>query len=134
MIRSISHRSLLIGILLFLLILSIPSIFAYTATNYVPSYKFPRKSEGIYPNNLKPDACASLNLTLLVTGSGHISGGSGSELILGSSVNDFILGFNGNDCIVGGGGNDTINGVGGFDICIGGPGFDAFSNCEVEID
>jgi Ca2+-binding RTX toxin-like protein len=105
-----------------------------TATNTVPRTKAdtlqnPRPTA----NQLKPPACAGLNLTGIVTGSGAFSDTNDSHLVLGSSGTNLIQGNNGNDCIVSGDGLDIISGGNGTDVCIGGPGLDIFFSCETQI-
>ena len=116
---------------------------ALAAANTVPLSKITNVTFPITPNALKPTACAGLNLTSIVAGSGIFSGNAGNTLILGSSGIDTITGQNGNDCILGGGGNDVLNGGAGNDVLIGGPGVDTCTgglgtntfdpSCEVQL-
>jgi Ca2+-binding RTX toxin-like protein len=87
----------------------------------------------ITANSLKPAACAALNLTNIIVGSGHVLGTNGNDLIIGSTGNDNMDGKNGDDCLLGGGGNDDINGGNGNSVCIGGSGNDTFAKCSVII-
>ena len=104
---------------------------AFTAANTVASSRIGAGGSGITANDLKPPACAALNLTRIRVGTG---GGGGSALVLGSPGIDNLSGGGGNDCILGGGGTDIIRGNGGTDVCIGGPGLDVFlSGCETII-
>jgi len=106
---------------------------AVTATNVVPSSRA-GSSTGAPPtaNELKPAACASLNLTIILSGGG--GGGNQGALVLGTSGNDTLVGASGNDCLVGGGGNDRLIGNAGTDVCIGGSGTDTFHpSCETRI-
>ena len=106
---------------------------AVTATNVVPSSRA-GSSIGARPtaNELKPAACAALNLTVIVTGGG--GAGNQSALVLGTAGNDTLVGAAGNDCLVGGAGNDRLNGNAGTDVCIGGAGTDTFHpSCETQI-
>jgi Ca2+-binding RTX toxin-like protein len=104
---------------------------AMTATNVVPSTRA-GSTIGAAPtaNDLKPAACAALNLTVIVVG-----GGSGGQpaLVLGTAGNDNLVGAAQGDCLVGGGGNDRLNGGPGTDVCIGGAGNDTFQACETQI-
>jgi Ca2+-binding RTX toxin-like protein len=103
-----------------------------TATNVVPSSRA-GSAAGPRPtaNELKPPACAALDLTAISTGSG---GGNQSTLILGTAGTDVLVGASGNDCIVGGAGSDLLIGNAGTDVCIGGPGFDLLHrSCETAI-
>ncbi len=117
---------------LFILIIA-SVVTALAATNIVPPTRVTSQTFPITANDLKPSACAGLNLTDIISGSGTITGTSGNDLILGGPGNDTINGMGGNDCILGGGGNDTIDGGDGTDVCIGGPGTDTFANCETVI-
>ena len=122
-------RVALLGVLLVFLLGSVA-----TATNAVPRTKAdtvqnPRPTA----NQLKPPACAGLNLTGIVTGSGSFSDNNDSHLVLGSSGINIIQGNGGNDCIVSGDGLDIINGGSGTDVCIGGPSLDIFLACETQI-
>jgi len=110
----------------------VSAVTAIAATNTVPSTRIASQVNSIKVNDLKPAACASTNLTNLVSGSGTLTGTPGNDLILGSSGVDMIDGLGGNDCIVGGGGDDQINGGDGNDVCLSGTGNDIFISCEVE--
>ena len=105
---------------------------AVTATNVVPASRADASlGPGPTANELKPAACAALNLTAIVLGGG---GGNQSALVLGTAGNDSLVGASGNDCLVGGAGNDRLNGNSGTDICVGGPGTDTFhASCETQI-
>ncbi len=105
--------------------------FAFTAANTVPATYAGQQQFTIDANALKPAACASIDLTAIVTTG---TGSAANELVLGTAGADTIKAKGGDDCVLGGGGNDTINGgAGANDICIGGPGVDTFSNCETQI-
>lgn len=106
---------------------------AFTNANIVPATRADDDNRAVVSNDKKPDQCASISITNLISGSGNIDGTSGNDLILGGSANDTIRGGGGNDCIVGGGGPDTIQGQGGTDVCIGGAGNDNFASCETQI-
>ncbi len=104
---------------------------AITATNVVPS----TRADGFIgppptANELKPAACAALNLTVIVVGGGS---GGGAALVLGTAGNDNLVGAARGDCLVGGDGNDRLNGGPGADICVGGAGNDTFQACETQI-
>jgi len=108
---------------------------AMTATNVVPA-SIVGSTNGGAPtaNQLKPAACAALNLTNVVVGSGTVNGTGAADLMLGSSGNDTMAGRGGADCILGGAGDDALRGDGGTDVCIGGPGTDTFhTTCEIRI-
>ena len=104
-----------------------------TATNVVPSSRA-GSTNGARPtaNQLKPAACAALDLTLVTSGGG--GGGGQNALRLGTAGNDTLTGGAGDDCLVGGAGNDHLIGNGGTDVCIGGPGNDNLHpSCETQI-
>jgi len=122
----------LFAMVLFTLIL-VSVITAVAATNNVPSTRATSQTFPITANDLKPPACAGLNLTNIVSGTLLITGTSGNDLILGGPLPDVINGMGGDDCILGGGGIDVIDGGDGTDVCIGGPLLDTFSNCETTI-
>lgn len=117
----------------FVLIVSVSALTAFTAGISISNTSLGVQSSFVSANQVKPSACAGLNLTSIVTGSGTLTGTSGNDLILGSSGVDTIDGLGGDDCILGGGGDDLIDGNTGTDVCLGGPGTDAFSACESEI-
>ncbi len=154
--RSFFFRLALLGLpLLILLTLGISS--AASITISAGEKNIGALSRPITPNDLRPPACAHMNLDSVVT-----NGDNGNNLIIGSPGNDTIYGRGGDDCIIGGdgndtiygdatsllglwgtgndviiggGGNDTIYGDGwlggsGNDTCYGGPGNDTFQNCE----
>jgi Ca2+-binding RTX toxin-like protein len=104
---------------------------ALTATNVVPSSRADASiGPGPTANELKPAACAALNLTIVVLGGG---GGGQAALVLGTAGNDNLVGAAQGDCLVGGAGNDRLNGGPGTDVCIGGAGTDTFQACETQI-
>jgi RTX calcium-binding nonapeptide repeat (4 copies) len=103
---------------------------ALTATNAVPGTRASQTASAITGNNLKPSACAAVNIQNVVVG---IDGTGVRDLVLGTAAGTSVRGRATADCVLGGGGNDTINGDGGTDVCIGGPGTDTFANCETQI-
>jgi len=114
------------------------SLNALASSNTVPVSGSDVATRAVTANDLKPPACASLNLTTVVTGP---LGTAGNDLMLGSAGDDSLDGGAGSDCIVGGDGNDTLTGgpgddilIGGLgsDTCIGGEGVNTFDpSCEV---
>jgi Ca2+-binding RTX toxin-like protein len=114
-----------------LILVSIVSAFA--AGIIVPNTNVGAKSIPVYANDIKPSACASLNLTNIISGSGILLGTAGNDLIIGSTGIDIIDGLGGDDCILGGDGDDTITGGVGNDVCLGGAGTDVFLTCESEV-
>jgi Ca2+-binding RTX toxin-like protein len=120
--------------LLSLLILSLATIgSSMAAGNTIPLSGLGASIQAITANSLKPAACAGINVSTIVRGSGTINGTSNNDLILGSPGQDRISGGAGSDCILGGGGNDDIRGNAGTNICIGGPGFDVFTGCNTQV-
>lgn len=103
------------------------------AANTVESSKFSSTLHSALANDIKPAACASLNLSTITfcSGSGTCRGTGGNNLILGTAGNDTIRARNGSDCIIAGGGNDDVDGDNGSDICIEGPGADTYASCTV---
>ena len=134
MITSSLYGLALLGLIILILVSSVNAI---AASNTVPPTNLwdwrTEISAASAANMLKPAACASLNLTNIVVGSGHVGGKIGNDLIIGSAGNDNIDGNNGDDCILGGGWDDIINGGNGYNVCIGWPGNDTFTNCDVII-
>ena len=121
------------GLLVLAAFIGLTLLTALAATNTVPATNLGRRTSPITANDLKPAACAALNLTAVVTGSGTFNGGNSSDLILGSAGVDKIRGKQGNDCILAGAGNDSLDGDQGTDVCIGGPGTDTFAQCETQL-
>ena len=133
MIKRINHRTALW--ILFILI-SVSALTAIAAANTVPTSRLAQRTIAINANDLKPAACAALNLTAVVacpSGGGACNGTAASELILGTANIDTIKGKGGSDCILGGAGDDDLSGNGGTDVCIGGPGTDTFHACATQI-
>jgi Ca2+-binding RTX toxin-like protein len=109
---------------------------AVTATNAVPATKAGRALVTRAPtaNELKPSACAALNLTDWIAGSGTVTAATNANtLVLGGAGIDSLKGKNGNDCLVAGAGADTLNGGLGTDVCIGGTQINTFVACETQL-
>ena len=109
----------------------ISAIFAFTASNTVPESGMDDESHAITANQLKPAACAALNLGTIITDG---NGSTGNDLVLGTAGSNTLNGSDGDDCLVAGDGDDTLDGGIGTDVCIGGAGTDGFSGCETQID
>src|SRR5580765_6564490 len=62
--------------------------FAAASVNTVPKSGIGQSITTITANALKPAACASLNLTAIVVGSGSFRGTAANELMLGSAGDD----------------------------------------------
>lgn len=102
---------------------------AITAANVVPVSRASDSSHPVTVNQLKPPACAGLNLVNLFIGGNN--GGTGNDLVLGTAGGDTMNGGPGDDCLVGGDGDDQLNGGPGTDVCLGQGGVDAHRpQCE----
>ena len=102
-----------------------------TAANVVGASRANDVSRSVTANQLKPTACAALNLVSVFIGA---NGDAQANLVLGLSSGETRDGGGGDDCVLGGGGDDALRGGTGVDICIGGPGTDVFHpNCETQI-
>ena len=78
---------------------------AFTASTAVPRTGADAAQRTITPNDLKPLACATLDLTALVTGSGAFTVGS-TTLVLASGGADTIDILGSGNCVLAGGGSD----------------------------
>ncbi len=120
-----------------LILISLPilvllsALFAHMSSNTVSESGISFTTEEVTANQLKPSACAGLNLTAYYYG---IDGSDTNDLVLGASIADSLNGGDGDDCVVGGSGDDSLDGGAGTDICIGGEGTNTFSNCETQIN
>ena len=97
-------------------------VFAFTAANLVPPSSADDGTHPVTANEMKPEECAGLNLTTIVTNG---NGTNGNDLILGTAGNDSLNGKKGDDCIVGGDGDDNLRGGQDNDILLGGDGDDS---------
>jgi len=79
---------------------------AFTASTAVPRTGADSAERTITPNDLKPLACAVLDLTSVVTGSGALAVGS-ATLVLASGGADTIDILGSGNCVLAGGGSDT---------------------------
>ena len=131
------YRWILLGIVVGLgLLILVPVLTAFTASNTVSSSRADKNSIGLGVNEVQPPECVGLGLTNIVDIGAGQTGTGANDLILGTPGNDTnIRGGAGNDCILGGGGNDRrlfiffwipgLFGEDGDDVLIGGPGLDA---------
>jgi Ca2+-binding RTX toxin-like protein len=113
-----------------LLLIFVSAFTAFAANLTIPDTNIGKESITVTANDLKPEACSTLDLTNIVRGSGEIYGTDDNDLIIGGSGNDTIYGLGGDDCILGGSGDDSLDGGNGTDVCIGGSGENAYVNCE----
>jgi Ca2+-binding RTX toxin-like protein len=120
----LTRRFLGLLALLGLLLLTAGTLAAFAAANTVPATRADDLSQAVTANALRPAACAALNLTGIVVGSGSFNGTNGNDLILGSAGADTIGARQGTDCILGGSGNDVIQGNQGNDVILAGDGND----------
>jgi len=105
-----------------LLILILATVFsALASSTMVTPGRLDEISRTTSANDLKPPACAALDLENVIAGD---SGSAGNDLILGSATADNITGGDGDDCILGGGGDDSLAGGNGHDVLLGGTGND----------
>ncbi len=112
---------------LLVVLLGAGAVAAYATGNTVPASNADDNTIPITANALRPAACAALNLTNVVVGSGAFDGTVGNDLILGSPGNDSIRGRQGTDCILAGDGADSIQGNQGGDVILAGNGDDALT-------
>ena len=107
--------------------------FSYTAANTVPPTILGEYQLPIDMQDLKPDACAGINIYSIIADDASIDifGDKRAELILGNGLNNNIFPFGGDDCVVAGAGNDIVydeymgfNIGSGNDVILGGPGDD----------
>jgi Ca2+-binding RTX toxin-like protein len=129
-----STRIIILASIMLLLVLIIAiSLSALAASNTVASSRIGQVVRPILISDIRPPACAGLNLTNIIycTGTARCNGTNKGDLILGDSGRNDISGKNGGDCIIAGGGNDSVNGANGQDVCIEGPGTDTYASCTV---
>lgn len=93
---------------------------SYTASTVVPISNAGTSTHPRLVSQLAPAACATLNITSMLTGAGHFSNSASHVLIMGSAGDDRITDTGAHNCIVGGAGRDTVNAT-NSDICIVGP-------------
>jgi len=132
--RRLRAYHLLVPLAIVLLFLVFAAAYqALAATNNVDSSKFSSTLHSALANDIKPAACAAMNLSTITfcSGSGTCRGTGGNNLILGTEGDDTIRARNGSDCIIAGGGNDDVDGQNGGDICVEGPGADIYASCTV---
>src|SRR5712692_4942632 len=109
MLHVLTRRLILIAPIAFLIVAG--SVFmAQMNANVVGKSGLSLTNQAITPNQLKPPACAGVNVTQIVTGSGTFHVTTSNNLVLGSQVDDHIIVQAGNNCILAGGGNDTCSG------------------------
>ena len=115
-----SPRRVIVGSLVFTaLFVVIGLLSASTASNTVASSRLAIRTVATGINELRPIACAGMNLTTRVTGTGKINGTRGADLILAGRGTTSITGGGGDDCIMAGLDADNIDGSGGADVCVG---------------
>ncbi len=146
-------RQMFLFILIGFAVVVVISVFTAVATsNTISGSRAGGDQSSVTGNDLKPAACAGINITNIVDIGAGESGTAGNDLILGTAGNDTaIRGKGGDDCILGGAGDDSrrlpfgfipgLYGGNGDDVLIGGPGYDACSGgngsdiyigCEIE--
>ena len=100
------HTRTRLSLLAVLTLLLASLMSAFTASTAVPRTGADTTRRTIALNDLKPLACATLDLTALVTGSGAFAVGS-STLVLASGGADTIDILGSGNCVLAGGGSDT---------------------------
>ena len=108
------------------LLLCFTLLLSQTSTNTVKTSGLGASRTAITPNQLKPAACAGVNLTHIVTGSGVFAVTSSNNLVLASAGTDTITLLAGNNCVDAGAGTN---------ICIASPLItgNVYINCSVEL-
>lgn len=136
-------------LLLVAVVVLVSVLTAVAAGNTVASSRADVNSAAVTGNDLKPDACAGININAVIDLGAGDSATTGNDLILGTAGNDAVIrGDVGDDCILGGAGNESIflffggiYGEDGDDVLIGGPGWDVcrggggnntYIDCELE--
>ncbi len=103
------------------------------ASNIVPPSHASATFQGVTANDLKPAACAALNLSVVVVGAGD-SAATANQLLLAGPAITTVTGGHGSDCIVASPIVGTIDGgpAAGTDVCIGGAST-VFKRCATQI-
>jgi hypothetical protein len=119
-----------VGAGIIVLLVTITLVTSFTASTNVPTSRVGTSAQARLTMQLAPAGCSSLNLTVLVEGSGSFSNGQSHALVLGTAGSDTITDTGTGNCIVGGGGTDSSTGT-ASDICITGPTLNIASPCPV---
>ena len=126
----LSRRRVIMGGVVLVAVMALLGFLSVTtASNTVPVSRLGSRSVGTGIAELRPLACSTMTLTVLLKGTGNINGSNSAELILAACGAAKISGGGGNDCIVGGADATDIDGGAGTDVCIGAPGV-KYKGCE----
>jgi hypothetical protein len=120
------------GVVLLAVVVLLGLLSVTTASNTVPVSRLGSRTVATGIAELRPLACSTMTLTVLLKGTGNISGSNSAELILAARGAAKITGSGGNDCIVGGADATDIDGGAGTDVCIGPPAV-KYKGCESTI-
>jgi hypothetical protein len=119
-----------VGAGIIVLLVTITLVTSFTATTNVPTSRVGTSAQARLIMQLAPAGCSSLNLTVLVQGSGSFSNSQSHALVLGTAGSNTITDTGTGNCIVAGGGTDTTTGT-ATDICITGPTLNIANPCPV---
>ncbi len=101
------------------------------ASNFVPPSQAGATSQGVTANDLKPAACAALNLSVVVAGAGD-NLATANQLLLAGPADTAVVGGSGDDCIMASTSVATIDGGTGTNVCFGGS-TTVFTNCQTQV-
>jgi Ca2+-binding RTX toxin-like protein len=130
-----------LGLVVAVLALAGGIVFAFTATNTVPSSQAGQSSQATGAADLAPAACISRGVvpTNIIIGVANstVTGNNSVNLMLATNGgNETLNGGKGSDCLVAGSGGVTLNGgvAGGTNVCIanGNTGV-TFQRCTVQL-
>ena len=119
-----------VGAGIVVLLVTITLVTSFTASTNVPTSKAGTSIQARLIMQMAPAGCSSLNLTVLVQGSGTFSNSQSHALVLGSAGSNTITDTGTGNCIVGGGGTDSTTGT-ATDICITGPTLNIANPCPI---
>jgi hypothetical protein len=119
-----------VGAGIIVVLVTITLVTSFTASTNVPTSRVGTSAQARLIMQLAPTGCSSLNLTVLVQGSGTFSNSQSHALVLGTAGSNTITDTGTGNCIVGGGGTDAATGT-ATDICITGPTLNIANPCPV---
>jgi len=120
------------GVVLAAVVVLLGLLSVTTASNTVAVSRLGSRTVATGIAELRPLACSAMTLTVLLEGTGNITGSNSAELILAARGAKKINGQGGSDCIVGGADATDIDGGPGTDVCIGAAGV-KYKGCETTI-
>jgi hypothetical protein len=121
-----------VGAGIIVLLVTVTLVTSFTASTNVPTSRVGTTVQARLIMQLAPPGCSSLNLTVLVQGSGSFSNSQSHALVLGTAGSNTITDTGTGNCIVGGSGTDTTTGT-ATDICITGPTLNIANPCPVAV-